>query len=126
MISSEELKLLISGFLGVIAHTFFKYQSLKKDAAKANAPIKFFQWLGMDWVGVALAFTSVFIWYFTFKEVANKYKGIEEFKRLSFVAMGGMGSFVLQLYFSRAKEWLRGVVDRKTDIADNKNQPNEN
>lgn len=118
--TKEEAIFLTCGFLGMIAHSLLRLQTLKADAKKANMTLSVQKWLDFDWPVLALSFVSVFIWYFTFKEVAAKYKGISEFTRVSFVAFGGLGSFIIQNFFSRAKDWIQKTIDKKTDIADGK------
>jgi uncharacterized membrane protein YuzA (DUF378 family) len=113
---------LSAGLLGVISQVLIAYQSLSKDARKANTQLPFVQFLKNDWVGMALAVIPVLVWMLTFGELAEHYPLLEEYTRISFFLVGLAGSYGLQKVFSRSKEWIRDVIDRKTDIADNKTQ----
>lgn len=118
----EQIILLICGFLGMFAHSLLRLQALKGDAKKANLDLTLGRFLDLDWPVLALSFVSVFIWYYTFKEVAVKYKSLQEYTRVSFVAFGGLGSFILQNFFSRTKSWIGSIIDKKTNIADGKDE----
>lgn len=117
----ENLIVILCGVFGVLFQCLLKVRSLLKDAQVANMN---FSWKKdyaiKDAPSIALAFLSIGIWYYIFGEVANKYPGIADFKRVSFVLMGGVGSYLIQMAFGTAKDRIRKVVDRKTDIADDK------
>lgn len=106
------------GLMGVLAHCLMKAQSLIKDAKVANVKFGFKDYLNCDWFGIGISFIAVFIWLFIFEEVAQKYTAIQGMIRISFVLMGLAGSYLIQAVFSRAKGFIRNVIDKKTDIAD--------
>lgn len=113
---------ILAGCAGVLFHSTAKAYSLQKDAYTAN--ISFHIWkdyIVKDFLSILLSFMSVAIWYLIFGEWVNRYPALESFALTSFVAMGGIGSYVIQLAMSRAKKKIRQVVDEKTNIADNKN-----
>lgn len=115
-------ELIIAGTAGVLFHCLLKLNSLLQDARVGNVdfrPVK--DYWKKDAVSIILSFLSVGIWYLVFGEVGKKYPNLEEFKITSFVLMGMMGSYVIQLVLSRAKKRIRNIVDTKTDIADGKN-----
>lgn len=114
--SKEELILIACGLLGVLFHSVAKCNSLLKDAQVANIN---FNWrkdyLGKDYLGILLSILSVGIWYYIFGEVIASYPKLEAFARTSFVVMGVIGSYALQLLFSRSKKLIRQQIDTKTD-----------
>lgn len=111
---------ILCGMCGVIVHTLMKFQSLAKDAEKANIKLSFKQFVVNDWAGMLLAIVPVFVWLMTFAEAANKYPALRDYIRISFFLVGMVGSYALQQISSKSKEWIREVIDRKTNIADKK------
>lgn len=118
---SEQFVLIICGIFGVLFHCFLKLQGLLEDARVANVS---FNWkrdyVYRDAPSIALSFLSVGIWFLIFGEVAAKYPQLVGFTRVSFVVMGSIGSYLIQLGLGKAKNTIRGIVDKKTDIADGK------
>lgn len=113
--------LIFAGAMGVLAHSLLKLNSLIQDARAGNVPFRPVKdYWEKDVVSIVLSFLSVGIWFLIFGEVGKKYPSLQEFKVTSFVVMGAMGSYIIQLIMSRAKKRIRQVVDEKTDIADNK------
>lgn len=120
----ENLIVIACGILGVVFQSMLKVRSLLKDAQVANINWSWKKdYVYKDFPSIALALISVLIWYYIFGEVAKKYTGIADFKRVSFVLMGGVGSYLIQMAFGTAKDKIRKIVDKKTDIADGKEKP---
>lgn len=110
---------ILAGAAGVLFHSIAKAYSLQKDSQTAN--VRFSIWkdyIVKDFLSILLSFMSVAIWYLIFGEWVNRYPTLEGFALTSFVTMGGIGSYVIQLAMSRAKKKIRGIVDAKTNIAD--------
>lgn len=122
----DNIILIVCGVLGVLFQCLLRLRSLLKDAQVANVN---FSWkkdyVTKDFPSIALSFLSVGIWYYIFGEISAKYASIADFKRVSFVLMGGVGSYLIQMAFGTAKERIRKIVDRKTDVADGKVTPDE-
>lgn len=117
----DQFYLIISGLAGVLFHSLLKLNSLLTDARKANMDFNWYRdYVYRDFPSIAMSVLSVGIWYLVFGEVADKYNSVAEFARVSFVAMGGIGSYVIQLFMSRAKKQIRKVMDEKSNIADGK------
>lgn len=116
---NENIVVIVCGVFGVLFQCLLKIRSLLKDAQVANMDWKWKRdYAYKDAPSIILAFLSVGIWYYIFGEVAKKYPGIADMKRVSFVLMGGVGSYIIQMAFGTAKDKIRKVVDRKTDVAD--------
>lgn len=117
--TNENLILIICGTCGVIFHSLLKLNSLRKDAAVGNIAFDCNRdYVKKDSVAILMSFLSVGIWYLVFGEVANKYPALDGFRRVSFVAMGAVGSYALQLLLGKAKSQIRKVVDKKTNELD--------
>ncbi len=118
--TDSNLILICAGLLGVIVHTFAKAISLQADAKKANMDFNIGDYFKHDWPAVGLSVAAVFVWWFVFPEASVKYPALLNWIRGSFIAVGAMGSYIIQLALSRAKKKINEVVDKKTDIADEK------
>ena len=116
---NETAVLLLLSVLGMLGHSLFKMSSLKKDYLIANRPFNpLTDYIYKDYIGILLSLITSVAWFFLFGEVAAKYPALEGFTRVSFFAMGGMGSYAIQLFFSVSKKYIRKVVDYKTNKAD--------
>lgn len=112
----ENLIVIICGISGVLFQCLLKLRSLLKDAQAAN--VNFNAWKDYwkhDAVSIILAFIPVVIWYMVFAEVSAKYEALVNLKRVSFVLIGGVGSYALQLIFGTAKDKIRSIIDKKTN-----------
>lgn len=109
---------LLCGLAGVVAHILLKYQTLRDDAAAANVHIDFKMYIKKDFVGMLLSVLAVFIWHLIFGEVAEKYKDLHSYIRISFVAVGLGGAYGLQKIDNNCKKYIRKFIDEKTNIAD--------
>lgn len=114
----ETYILLCLGMLGVAIHTLMKAQSLKTDMEKANLEFVFSKYLNKDFLGIGISFLSVIVWLFLQPEVSTKYPYLQNWVRGSYFAIGMMGSYIIQLFLSGSKKWLRKQIDVKTNKAD--------
>jgi len=118
----EDFILILCGIAGVLFQCLLKLNGLLNDARTANIN---FSWkkdyVKRDFVSIMISFLSVAIWYLIFREVSAKSEAVANLKRVSFVTMGGIGSFVIQYFMGGAKNWVRQIIDHKTDLADGKN-----
>lgn len=112
------LILFACGFLGVFIHCCVKANSLIIDAQKANINFTVKDYLNKDFIGIAMSVAMVFLWYLIFGEVAAQYPKLINFIRTTFGLMGFFGSYIAQKVFSRGKQYINNVIDKKTDIAD--------
>lgn len=119
--TTDQFYLILCGLAGVLFHCTLKLKSLLTDAQKANMNFNWYRdYVYKDFPSILLSLLSVMIWHFIFSEVADKYKAIEDFARVSFVTMGAIGSYLIQFGLSKAKKQIRDTIDKKTDIADGK------
>jgi hypothetical protein len=112
----EDLILILLGLVAVLFQCLAALNSRLQDARAANinfnAKKDYWQ---RDAVPIMLAVIPVFIWYFVFGEVAARSELLANLKRLSFVLIGGIGSWLLQLLLGTSKKVIRNIVDRKTN-----------
>lgn len=106
------------GLGGLLFVTFGLAKQYQTDAEKANITFSFKKYLEREWLGIAMSFVSILLWLMLFGEAATKYPAIQGYLRFTFVGMGGIGSWALQLAFGKTKNWIRNIVDEKTNIAD--------
>ena len=118
----NNLILFACGFLGVLVHCLFKAKDLIEYSQKANIDFNIQDYLKKDWFGVSVSILTVVIWFLIFGEVGAKYPKIIDFIRCIFILMGWFGSYIAQKVFSKAKSYIGNIIDRKTDIADDKVQ----
>lgn len=114
----SNLILILCGVLGVLFHCCFKANTLKNQALAANIQFSLSTYINKDWLSIIASFLSVAIWYLLFSEVAIKYPELNNFERLSFVIMGGSGSYIIQYFFSTAEKKITSIIDKKTNEAD--------
>ncbi len=117
---SNFIILFFCGALGVLFDCCLKANSLKNKARVGNVSFTVMTYLKDDVISILLSFVSVLIWLMLFGEVAGRYPQVENFQRGTFVLMGGFGSHVIQYFFSVAEKRIMSIIDKKTDIADNK------
>ena len=112
----EDVILIGLGLLSVLFQCLLALNSRLIDARAANinfnAKKDYWQ---RDAVPIMLAVIPVIIWYFVFGEVAARSALILNLKRLSFVTIGGIGSWLLQYFLGTSKKVIRMVTDRKTN-----------
>ncbi len=106
------------GHAGFLIHSLIKLNQLNNDAYVANVHFSLKSYLIKDMYGLIASFICPFIWPFVFSEVIIKYPTLAAFPITFFFVMGGMGSYVWQLIFGRAKRQINKIVDEKTNIAD--------
>ena len=109
----------ICGILGVVFHSLFKASALKKQAKAGNINFSMKIYWEEDYLSILCSFVSVAIWLMLFGETAQQYPKIAGYAKASFVGMGASGSFVIQYFLSNAESKIRGIIDNKTNIADN-------
>lgn len=112
----ESLLLISLGLAAVLFQCLAKLKGLLDDARAANINFnaKNDYWK-RDAVVIIMAIIPVLIWYFIFGEVSAKYEWVLNLKRVSFVLVGGVGSWGLQYAFGTAKNVIRKAIDKKTN-----------
>ncbi len=118
----EILIYLLAGLLGVFVHSCLRANSLIKDAKTANIDFTVKDYLEKDFLGISVSIAMVFVWLLVFPEVAKVRPNVLIYTRITFFAMGLLGSYIAQIVFTKAKGYIRNIVDQKTDIADRKVQ----
>lgn len=120
------IQCIIAGILGVAFHVFIvKLPALKKRSHVANIPFHPAEYFKNDWLGIVGSLLSVVIFVFLLDEVAKFNNKVMDFVKFFFVFVGYAGSSLLQALLSNTNKYINKVVDRKTNIADNKDYLNE-
>jgi len=115
----EELIFIITGLLGVFVHCCLRANSLITDAKNANINFTVKDYIEKDFLGISVSVAMVFVWLLVFPEVAKVRPNVLIYTRITFFAMGLLGSYIAQIVFTKAKGYIRSVIDKKTNIADN-------
>lgn len=118
---NSNLQLILAAQAGFLFQSLMRMKSLNDLSNVANMHFNPYRdYIKKDIYGILAAFIAPFIWLMIFKEFSHKFPQIQGFIVSSFVLFGGCGSYILQLLFGTAKKRIRDVIDKKTDIADNK------
>jgi len=112
------IKLICIGLLGVVAYVLVRANSLKQDANSGNVEFSFKDYISKDYLSICLSVVAVLLWVFLFKETVTQYPKIEAYTRMSFAGVGFLGSYILQLIFGKAKNYIRKEIDAKTNELD--------
>lgn len=110
----------VACLIGNIAHIAIKWNSTGVDYKKANeVPLSLWEFLKMEKRAViADAVSSLGLVYIADEWLNSEYV-VSKIKTL-FIFVGFTGSYLIMQLSSVSKARLRSIVDRKTDIADNK------
>lgn len=106
--------LFMCSFFGFLFHSCLKYKSLRDQAIAAKLTFTFKNYLSTDAASIIASFASIFIWLFCFGEIVAKYPALAGFTKVSFVIMGAMGSYLVQLAFSTAQKRITNVISDST------------
>ena len=111
----------ISGFLGIMFHiAAVKMPALKRRSKAANKPFEPLSVFKDDWLGIAASGLTVIITTYLLEEFAGFSPYIMQYVKFFFVAVGFMGSSFLLSVLSKADKAINKVIDRKSNIADDK------
>lgn len=119
----EYLIFFCCGMVGLLAAALALAKDLQTDARIANLHFTFGEYVEREGLGLAISFVAVLGWMLVFPEAARAQPKIVGWLRLSFIVVGGTGTWAFQMLFGTTKKWIRAIVDRKTDIADGKIKP---
>lgn len=111
---------LLCGLLGLVFMTLAKMQGMKKDFQVANQPFvlkKFFQ---DEFIAICMSITFILLMSITVSEWIKVSAKVAEYVMIIFALGGAIGSWAFLLFLGKSKKYIRGIVDRKTDIADGK------
>lgn len=120
---SEPFILILLGIIGVVLHSLGKMKSLQEMSRSANVKFHWYNtYVKKDAIAIIMSFLAVVVWYLCFGEVGAKYPIVVDFKRLSFMFAGIIGSYVIQftadLITNSARKQIQKYIDVKTNIAD--------
>lgn len=108
----------ICGFLGLLAVVLINAIQLQTSAIKANIEFSFEKYLKKDALSILLSAVAVVSWLLLFSEAAQQSPRIQNMVRLTFFAMGGLGSWIIQTFFGNTRKWINNIVDHKTNELD--------
>lgn len=120
---NESFILILMGFMGVAIHTLGKMKNLQDLSRSANKEFHWYRdYIKNDSIAIIMSVLAVIIWYFTWGEVSSKYGVVGDYKRISFVMAGMVGSFIIQwgadAFAQSARNKIKKYIDVKTNISD--------
>lgn len=121
MITELHIECFIACLIGNVIHLAFLLSSRAKDARAANEPFSFLQLISIEKYGLIFDFVGSVGLVFAADEIVDSPWIMGKIK-LGFILIGIGGSYVVMQFFGQSKKIIRKVVDKKTDIADNKTE----
>lgn len=117
------LDCLIAGLLGILCHVFFlKLPALKNTADVSNIHFTPKTYFEQDWIPLVASVLTVVVFAFVLDEVLKIHPMVAQYLKFFFVFIGYTGSSVLQAALGVTDKKFKDIINKKTDIADNKNQ----
>jgi hypothetical protein len=111
--------LLLPGILGIMFHIFvIKVASAKIKSKAANVSFSFAQYLKDEWVVILGNLICVCMLIVGLDELIGLKPAVAKIVKWLFFFVGISGSSVFMFAFSVADRKIRGVIDAKTNIAD--------
>lgn len=107
-----------AGLFGIAFHILIKVKALKNRAEIANENFSLFLYLKKDWISVIISIVTVVIAAFIFDEVVRFRPAVADYVKFFFIAVGYMGSSVLQAVLSKSERQIMEVINQKTNVAD--------
>jgi len=111
------------GIMGAIIFILIQINKLQVRSKAANVPFSLSQYFKDDWAAIALSFATVLVSILGVDELTKYKPEILDYIKWFFLLIGYCGGSVLTALLSRANKKLLDIVDVKTNIADNVNQP---
>jgi hypothetical protein len=111
---------LLCGLLGLVFVTLARMQSVKKDFAVANQTFVLRKFFEEEGIGIVMSIVFIILMAFTMGEWINIKPIFKDYIKIIFTLGGAVGSWAFMLFLGKSKTYIRGVIDRKTDIADDK------
>ncbi len=112
------LECFVAGLMGVIFHLIIKVNALRKRAITANETFSFTMYIQKDWLSVFISVFTVAIVVYAVDEILDYKPVVMKWLKWFFIAVGYMGSSVLQSLLSKTERQVMEVINRKTDVAD--------
>lgn len=118
---SQTFICLLTGILGIMLHLFVvKIPSALERSKVANVNAGIIDYLEHDWIGIAASFIAVIIGVVCIDEFLKWQPAAQSYLKIGFAFYGFTGSSLLLAVFGKFSKYLNGIVDVKTDIADDK------
>lgn len=110
----------VSGMIGLAFQILIKLRGLQKRAKAGNVPFQPLDYFKQDYFTIAMSVLAVFAAYWLLDEWLGFYPAIEKYLNATFALIGYAGSSLLHVFFSQAEKKIMSIIDKKTDIADKK------
>ena len=109
---------ILAALLGLLFVTLNKMQSCKKDFKVANEQFVLKKFLNDELIAILMSLTFIILMAITVKEWINVKPIVEDYVTVIFALGGAIGSYAFLVFLGGSKKYIRGIVDKKTNIAD--------
>jgi len=109
---------LLAAGLGLLFAVLHKMKSTKKDFEVANQEFLYMKFFKAEWIAIAMSITVIILMAITVDEWLNVSKYAQMYVRIIFALGGAIGSWAFLQLMGGSKRFIRGVIDKKTNIAD--------
>lgn len=111
---------LLSGLLGLLFVTLAKMSSIKKDFEVANQQFVLKKFFEHEYIAISMSIVVILLMAITMEEWVNIKPQFVDYVRIIFALGGAIGSWAFLLFLGKSKQYIRKIVDEKTNIADGK------
>lgn len=109
---------LIAALLGLLFVVLHKIQATKKDFEVANQPFLLKKFFEKELIAIIMSVVVIVLMAITVNEWMYVNPTVENYVTIIFALGGAIGSWAFLLFLGGSKKFIRGVIDRKTNIAD--------
>lgn len=119
------LQCAIAGICGVLYHTIIKAQSVKKRFKAANQEFVISKFLRDEALAIASSVITVVLCLVVIDELFRISPRVADYIKALFAFMGYTGASIIQHVFGKSEKYILNIIDKKTNIADNKTGADE-
>lgn len=109
---------LLAAILGLIFVILHKMNSVKKDFYVANQPFVLSKFFQKELIAIIMSVVVIVLMAITVEEWMYVNPTVENYVTIIFALGGAIGSWAFLLFLGGSKKFIRGVIDKKTNIAD--------
>lgn len=106
------------GLLGILFQIVVKLVGLKRRSKAANKPFHPGDYFVDDWLSIVSSVLAVIIFIVCLENLAHWKPAIMQYVQMIFIAVGYMGSSLINAALSKSEKQLLEVIDKKTNYGD--------
>ena len=109
--------------LGMLLQTILKMKSLQDKAKVANMEYNPYSYFKQDWLSISASLVTIILFLFFVDNILKWKPAVVDYIKIGFAFVGYTGSDIASRIFGVVNKRINSVIDAKTDIADNKENP---